>query len=289
MLIDQSRQSASPYRVQGSATQRTAHCLALTSGKGGVGTSLIALNLAIALGMQGQWVCLLDADLGMGNLELLSGLTSPRNLSHVIDQTCSLAEVMRQGPAGIALVPGAAGLTELADLPASGREQLLSELSRLDQEFDFLLVDCGSGIHPGVRQIASSADTVVLTSTLECTALADTYAAFKIYHQAGLSDVQVLFNRAEQEQASQVAAKLKQTAAQFLGTDLPVLGSLPDSELLIHSVASRHPFLPEHAQTAPGRALARISDLLIGRREHRSSRFQSPFVKRLQAGSLSAA
>jgi len=290
MLIDRSRQSAAgPYQTQGSASPRAAHCLALTSGKGGVGTSLLALNLAISLGMQGQRVCLLDADLGMGNLDLLCGMTSPWNLSHVLEQTRSLSDVMRQGPAGIALIPGAAGLTELADLPASGRDTILAELSRLDREFDFLLVDCGSGIHPGVRQFASSADTIILTTTLECTAIADTYAAFKIYHQAGHSDVQLLFNRAGQEQAKLVAANLRLTAERYLGTGLSVLGSLPDSPLMIQSVAQRRPFVQDQAQSEIGRAFVQMAERLIAQREQVSARPHSPFVKRLQAGSLSAA
>ncbi len=286
-LIHQSRHADRDPAPQASKVRGST--LAITSGKGGVGKSLIALNLSIALAQAGEKVCLLDADLGLGNLDLLCGLNGYWNVSHVLTRSRSLREVMLQGPEGISIIPGASGLAELADLPPSGRETLLEELARLDREYDYLIVDCGSGIHRGVRQFAASADTVLLVSTLEATSLADTYAALKIYHSAGIPDVRLVFNQADTQQAQRAILNIRKTARQFLQTDVAVMGCIPSDPLLAASVSRRTPFLTHFADSSTGQAIRHLARLLNEQRVELSPRNNFPFIQRLQADSLSAA
>jgi len=262
-------------------SRRSAHTIAVTSGKGGVGKSVIALNLAISLANDGHRVCLLDADLGLGNLDLMCGLNGYWNLSHVLNNSRSLTEIMLTGPAGISILPGASGLVDLADSPSGDRERLLNELNRLDQEFDYLILDCGSGVHRGTRQFAAGADTVLLVSTLEITSLADTYAALKVYHASELSDIRLLFNRCDTSEAQQAITNLKKTSRQFLNADVNVLGCVPEDELIRRSIASRRPAMVQDAQAIASQAIQHLGRLLARTHQNTLASMVEPIGKRL--------
>ncbi len=288
-LIRQTYGSNSASTAETGRKSARARTITVTSGKGGVGKSLLALNLSIALARAGRKVCLLDADLGLGNLDMLCGLNGYWNLSHVLTRSRSLREVMLQGPEGIAIIPGASGLMELADLRSAGRDQLLAELAALDTEFDELIIDCGTGIHRGVRQFAQAADTVLLVTTLETTSLADTYAAFKVFQGADIPDVRLIFNRADTGQAQQAIQNIRRTVRQFLQTDISILGCIPDEPLLAASVSRRVPFLLEATETDARQAFQHLARMLSEQNQPLSPRAETPFITRLQTGPLSAA
>ena len=130
-----------------------ARSLVLTSGKGGVGTSNLALNLAIALGEYGQRVVLVDADLGLANIDLLCGLTPESDLGDVLAGDCSLAEAVVTGPGDVRIVPGAHGTRTLVDALGDGPTRLVADLAELEAGSDFLLIDAGSGLGPGVATL----------------------------------------------------------------------------------------------------------------------------------------
>ncbi|MCG6158439.1 MinD/ParA family protein [Rubinisphaera sp. ICM_H10] len=269
--------------------RRSAHTIAVTSGKGGVGKSVISLNLAIALASEGHRVCVLDADLGLGNLDLMCGLNGYWNLSHVLNNSRSLREIMLPGPAGISILPGASGLVDLADSPSGERERLLKELNQLDQEFDFLILDCGSGVHRSTRQFAAGADTVLLVSTLEITSLADTYAALKVYHASELPDIRLLFNRCDTREAQQAITNLKKTSRQFLNADVNVLGCVPEDESIRRSIATRRPAMVQDAQTAACQAIQQLGRLLAVTHQNTLASAVEPIGKRLLAEKQAAA
>ncbi len=289
-LISQAKSAWSNSSAQPSGRSRkAARTIAVTSGKGGVGKSVISLNLAIALAGDGHRVCLLDADLGLGNLDLMCGLNGYWNLSHVLNNSRSLREIMLNGPAGISILPGASGLVDLADSPSGDRERLLNELNQLDEEFDFLILDCGSGVHRGTRQFAAGADTVLLVSTLEITSLADTYAALKVYHGSELSDIRLLFNRCDTREAQQAITNLKKTSRQFLNADVNVLGCVPEDELIRHSIATRRPAMVQDAQANACQAIHHLGRLLAATHQNTLASTVEPIGKRLLSEKQAAA
>ncbi len=289
-LIDQSTSKNQPSsEIVSHSTQRLARTIAVCSGKGGVGKSLIALNLAISLSQAGQKVCLLDANLGLGNLDLLCGLNGYWNLSHVLTGSRRLEEIILKGPAGVSILPGASGLSELADLRSSGRERLIQELTQLEQQYDYFIIDNGTGISRNVRHFACSADTVLLVSSLEATSLADTYAALKVYQAADLQDVRIIFNRTEIKQAKPAIENIKKTARQFLQCEVNIMGCIPEDPRMQQSVSTREPLLMNKSDSPAGLAITQLAKLLSTKQNRITTREDHPFIKRLYADQHSAA
>src|SRR4051794_28189770 len=140
------------------AARPRARSLVLTSGKGGVGTSNLALNLAIALGELGQRVVLVDADLGLANIDLLCGLVPASDLGEVLAAGRPLADAVIEGPGEIRIVPGAHGMRTLAEGLGDAPDRLVAELAELEAGADLLLVDAGSGLNPAIATLAAAAD-----------------------------------------------------------------------------------------------------------------------------------
>src|ERR1700749_1674031 len=141
VLFDQAAQLRSLVR-----SRQRASVIAITSGKGGVGKSNIAVNLAIKLAGAGKNVVLLDADLGLANADVLCNIDLPCNLSHVIARKKELREVMVRAPGGFPLIGGASGLARMADLTDFDRQRLVDSLIELEQQCDIILIDTGAGI-----------------------------------------------------------------------------------------------------------------------------------------------
>jgi flagellar biosynthesis protein FlhG len=157
-----------------------ASVIAVTSGKGGVGKSNVAVNLAIKFASAGKEVVLLDADLGLANADVLCDLQLPANLSHVIARKKDVREVMQQAPGGFWLIGGASGLARMADLTDYDRQRLVDSLGELERQFDIILIDTGAGISPNVLSFTRAADHVLVVTTPEPTAITDAYAVIKV-------------------------------------------------------------------------------------------------------------
>src|SRR5687767_6237710 len=154
-------------------TRRRASVIAITSGKGGVGKSNVAVNLAIKLSAAGKRVVLLDADLGLANADVLCGVDLRSNLSHVIARKKELHEVMVKAPGGFRLIGGASGLARMADLSDLERQRIVSALAELEESADIILIDTGAGISPNVLSFTRAADQVLVLTTPEPTAITD--------------------------------------------------------------------------------------------------------------------
>ena len=142
----------------GERPKRTARSLLFTSGKGGVGTSNVVLNLAVALGEMGQRVVAVDADLGLANLDLLCGLTPRYDLGDVLSGRCPLVDAVVTGPGDIQILPGAHAIRTNGEDLTGGPARLAAELRELESEADFVLVDGGSGLGQGIATLAAAAD-----------------------------------------------------------------------------------------------------------------------------------
>jgi flagellar biosynthesis protein FlhG len=247
------------------SAQPHARTIAVTSGKGGVGKSSVALNLAIALQKMGHTACLLDANLGLGNIDLLCGLNGYWNLSHVVSGARTVSEIVLEGPCGIHVVPGASGLLDAADCSPVAQREILSQLDELERQHDFLIIDTGTGIHRTVRHFASAAQTVLIVTTPEPTAIADAYATLKaLTAGSDLLQPHILVNQADSpEQAREIISRVQQTARTFLHVTVSSAGHIPRDAAVVQAVIRRKPFAAETNRTPAGLAIEQLARRLI--------------------------
>src|SRR5205809_253456 len=195
-MIDQATQLRSLVRQQQHSRPR-ASVIAITSGKGGVGKSNVAVNLSIKLASAGKNVVLLDADLGLANADVLCNIDLPFNLSHVIARKKELRDVMVRAPGGFHLIGGASVLARMADLTDFDRQRLVDALGELEQQCDIILIDTGAGISPNVLSFTRAADHVLVVTTPEPTAITDAYAVVKVISRDGTNRrISLLVNQA---------------------------------------------------------------------------------------------
>lgn len=239
--------------------------LLLTSGKGGVGTSNLALNLAIALGELGRRVVLVDADLGLANIDLLCGLAPSSDLGDVLAGDCPLAEALVSGPGDIRIVPGAHGMRTLVDILDDGPARLVTELAELEAGADFLLVDAGSGLGPGIATLAAASEQVVIVTTPEPTSLADAHAVIGRFRRlAGPSRLRVVVNQATSaSEASEVMARVAASSRQFLGTVVSGLGYVRADPHVPLAVRMRRPFVVAYPASVASRGVRRLARDLV--------------------------
>jgi len=201
--------------------------IAVTSGKGGVGKTNIALSLAVSLASLKKKVLLLDADLGLANVHILLGLAPRFNLSHFFNQSCSLEQVIIKGIGGVDILPGASGLEEMANLDLGRLELLQHHFQNLEQQYDYMIIDTGAGIGANVIRFASRADLVVLVMSPEPTSLADAYAMVKVLYEKGAKRIQTLVNMAVSERDGvETFDRLNALVVKFLKQPLELLGIL---------------------------------------------------------------
>jgi flagellar biosynthesis protein FlhG len=247
LMIDQATQLRSLVRQR-----RRASVIAVTSGKGGVGKSNVAVNLAIQLASAGKQVVLLDADLGLANADVLCNVELPLNLSHVIARKKELHEVMVAAPGGFHLIGGASGLARMADLSDDDRQRLVTALAELEQQADVILIDTGAGISPNVLSFTRAADHVLVVTTPEPTAITDAYAVVKVLSRQDGSAlpeilerrVSLLVNQARgAKEAKVVYGRIAQVAKQFLGVSVLDAGYLLSDQAVPQAVRRRMPFV----------------------------------------------
>src|SRR5437667_1593177 len=222
-----------------------AQVIAVTSGKGGVGKSNVAVNLAVQLASAGKDVVLLDADLGLANADVLCNIDLPVNLAHVIARKKELREVMVKGPGGFKLIGGASGLARMADLSDDDRQRLVSALAELELQADVILIDTGAGISPNVLSFTRAADHVLVVTTPEPTAITDAYAVVKVISRDGCERrLSLLVNQTRSPHEGRIVhERIAKVARQFLGVSVLDAGSVPLDEQVSLAVRKRMPFV----------------------------------------------
>lgn len=227
------------------ATTRRATVIAITSGKGGVGKSNIAVNLAIKLAELKKQVVLLDADLGLANADVLCNVDLPWNLSHVIARKRDLRDVMVKTAGGFHLIGGASGLAKMADLTDGDRQHLVDALGELEQQADVLIIDTGAGINPNVLCFTRAADHVLVVTTPEPTAITDAYAVIKVMIRDGQDRaMSLLVNQVRSAQEGRaVYERISRVARQFLGVGLYDAGYVFADDNVPLAVRKRNPFV----------------------------------------------
>lgn len=276
MIVDQAqalrgmiRQSAggdllADARSQPMPRPRLAHALAISSGKGGVGKSTIAVNLAIMLSQMGRRVALLDADMGTANIDVLCNVMPVHTLAHVVAGRKTIEEIIVQAPGGFSLIPGASGLAQMAALSSDERERLVQQFARLEQAYDVLLIDTGAGIGPTVLGLLTAADRALIVTTPDPTAITDAYAVIKTaYRKQPKLDVRLLVNQAgDQDEARQVYTRVANVCRKFLDLDVVYAGYMLRDTAVSDSVRGRKPFALDPRQTPATIALSALAHRL---------------------------
>jgi len=235
--------------------------IAITSGKGGVGKSVMTANLGLYYAMSGKKVLLLDADFGLANLDVMLGLNAEKNIRDVLLGETSIDDITLQGPEGIRLIPGGNGIRELANLSQSQVTGLMDQMSGFDQDFDVLLIDTAAGIAEGVSGVLLEADVVIVVTQPEPTAVLDAYAIIKtLAADRPGTPAFVVANRVQSEQqGSTVFNNLQNVAGRFLGVKLDFAGSIPEDSSLRESIRLRRPSLLEFPESNFSKAVGRIA------------------------------
>src|SRR5437763_4895737 len=218
-MIDQATQLRSLLREH---SRPRASVIAITSGKGGVGKSNIAVNLSIKLASAGKNVVLLDADLGLANADVLCSIDLPYNLSHVIARKKELHEVMVTAPGGFKLIGGASGLARMADLTDFDRQRIVESLMAVEHSADTIVIDTGAGISPNVLSFTRAADHVLVVTTPEPTAITDAYAVVKVISRdGGDRRISLLVNQTRSPQEGRIVhERIAKVARQFLNVSV---------------------------------------------------------------------
>lgn len=255
-------QAAELRTMMDAARSRTsANVIAITSGKGGVGKSNIAVNLAIKLAGAGKNVVLLDADLGLANADVLCNIDLPCNLSHVIARKKELREVMVRAPGGFHLIGGASGLARMADLTDFDRQRLVDALGELEQQCDIILIDTGAGISPNVLSFTRAADHVLVVTTPEPTAITDAYAVVKVISRDGCERrLSLLVNQTRTPHEGRVVhERISKVARQFLGVSVLDAGYVPLDDQVAMAVRKRTPFVIGSPRCAASNSISHLA------------------------------
>jgi flagellar biosynthesis protein FlhG len=212
--------------------------IAVTGGKGGVGKSNVSVNLSIALAEMGRRVVLLDADLGLANIDVLLGITSKSNISNVLSGEVSLRDVLVNGPGGIRIIPAASGTQEMAQLDAREHAGLIRAFSSIADQLDVLVIDTAAGISDGVVSFVKAAQEAMIVVTDEPTSITDAYALIKLLNRDhGLFRFRVLANMVKTSQdGHNLFAKLTKVTDRFLDVALQYVGCIPFDDSVKRSV-----------------------------------------------------
>ncbi len=231
--------------------------IAITSGKGGVGKTNLSVNLGLALSEMGRRVALLDADMGLANVDVLLGLYPKFNLSHVLKGEKTLDEIIVQGPSGLQVIPASSGLQHMSDLSTVEQAAIIRAFSDFNQDLDVLIVDTAAGISPGVVNFARACQEIVVVVCDEPTSLTDAYAFIKLLNRDyALNRFNVLTNMVRSTRQGQALfQKLTRVTDRYLDVSLNFVGAIPYDDSLRKAVQQQNPVLASYPNCPASLAL----------------------------------
>lgn len=250
----------------GSRRDQDGTVIGITSGKGGVGKTAIAVNLAISLARRGLRVGLVDADFGLGKIDVMLGLTANAHLGDVLRGHREIEEIVLRGPAGVRVVPAGTGQRDLTALGADQWMRLATGLARFREDLDFLLIDTAAGISGNVVDLLSACERVLVVTSADPTALVDGYAVTKLVaHDAPDTELGVVVNQARSaEEGSLIFHQLERAARRFLGRGLSYYGAIPRDPALGSAVRAQEALVDRLPQAPASRSFRLLASRLAG-------------------------
>ncbi|MCL2520698.1 MAG: MinD/ParA family protein [Spirochaetaceae bacterium] len=235
--------------------------ITIASGKGGVGKTNVSVNLALAYARLGKKVIVMDADLGLANINVIMGVIPKYNLYHVVRKQKTMREVIIETNYGIQIVPGASGFSKIANLDEDERQNFVTQLQELAYA-DILIVDTSAGVSGNVLSFVEAADDVLIVTTPEPTAITDAYGLIKIISTEIESqdfNLKLIINRAQSvTEAKKVQQRVIAIASQFLNLKLDYLGFIYDDPVVSQSVRKQVPFLVAEPKSRPSECVMHI-------------------------------
>lgn len=267
--MDQAEQLRNVVKSKQARSVSKARVITITSGKGGVGKSNIAVNLAVQLRKLGKKVIIFDADMGLANVEVMFGAIPKYNLSDMIYHGKKLKEIITEGPMEIGFISGGNGITGMNNLTKNQLSRLVNNLNELDELTDFILIDTGAGIANNVMEFVSASPEVLLVLTPEPSSLTDSYSLIKaLYGNPGFArqstNIEVVVNRTVSMDDGQIVyEKLSSVISKFLQGEVHFFGTIPQDGLLEKSVRAQKIVSMTAPNARSARAFERLAQSLI--------------------------
>ncbi|MBR6396231.1 MAG: MinD/ParA family protein [Lachnospiraceae bacterium] len=251
-------------------TPINARVITVTSGKGGVGKSSVAVNLAIAFAKQGRRVIILDADFGLANVEVMLGVRPTSNLADLMFRNKSIKDIITEGPNGIGFISGGSGIQEMTNLSKEQLINLSARLTELDELSDIIIIDTGAGISDAVMEFVMASSEVLLVATPEPTSITDAYALLKTLNKKTAfvkehSKIQLIANRVgDPDEGLELYNKLSLVVGKFLDISISYLGSVPKDNLMVKSVMMQKPVMASYPESQAARSFENLASKMLG-------------------------
>lgn len=235
--------------------------IAIASGKGGVGKTSVSVNLAASLAAAGNRVLLMDADLGLANVDVLLGLETRHNLSHVLSGEVELEDILIDGPGGVQIIPASSGVKGMADLSAAEQVGLIRSFSELTGDWDYLIIDTAAGIADNVLTFARAAREVVVVACDEPSSITDAYALIKVLNRDfGVHRVHMVANMvASAAQGQELYAKLLRVCERYLDLTVAYMGGIPNDDAQRRAVQQQQAVTTVYPNSPAARAFRELA------------------------------
>lgn len=255
-----------------SGKRKSPYVISISSGKGGVGKSLTTINLAMAARRSNRDVTILDADLGLANVDVLLGLNARHNLADVLNGHVAMRDIILEGPLGVRVIPSGSGIAKLSQLSYAQRVALLEHVEAYEEQPDILFVDTGAGISSNVLHFATAADCRVVVTTPEPHAITDAYAFIKVMcEEEKIRDFKLVVNMARSaDEGKRIAGRVADVARQFLNADVQYVGHVPIDPQVQRWVAMRGGAAQDIMHTVAGQAWNEILLQLVNGMNYRA-------------------
>ncbi len=254
--------------ISGKGNKKNTRIICVTSGKGGVGKTNFTANLAINLSKRGKKVVVIDADLGLANVDVVLGVIPRYNLLDVIKKGKDITEIMNQGADGVKLISGGSGIIDLVDMPKERLQVLINQFDKLYNHAEIILIDTGAGLTKSVLSFAHASDEIVVITTPEPTSLTDAYAMIKhLWSKENDKKIRIVINRVDNLKEGKVAfEKLRSVCDRFLDFKIYSLGYLPNDKNVGKAVRLQKPFVVEYPNTIASKNIDIMAANLIDKK-----------------------
>jgi len=253
--------------------------ISVTSGKGGVGKTAVVANLAVTMARKGKKVLILDADLGLANVDVVFGITPQYNLNHFFAGEQSLDKILVDGPAGIKILPAGSGVQKFTNLDTEQKMRLMNDLDSMHDDFDIVFIDTEAGISENVTYFNVAAQDILVVTTPEPTAITDAYALMKLLSsQYDEKRFHLIVNSVRNnDEALDVFRKLTVVSGRYLDISINFLGGIPFDRGMHESIRRQKVMVELYPESKTSAAFEALSDSLVTGRRHNAPKGSMQF------------